>query len=173
MERTVAAVHTHVLVQVAALGKLLPTPRLGTHKRPVARMRAAVNREGARDAERLVAPRVVALVRPLLRVDAHVLRQRRRLREPLRAHSTHIRAVARVRLDVPEHLLALGKRAPLLGSLAANPAALVLILAGAHMVIRNVLRKLGMRRKTLVAVLPSTRVLLLAGQRGGTQAGRS
>lgn len=172
LERPVAAMDAHVLVEVAALSKLLAATLHGAHKGTVTCVRTLVDRQAACNAERLVAPGEVTLVRPLLRVNAHVLRERRRFREALLAHTTHIWAVARVRLHVPQHFLALRKGASFLGTLAAYPAALVLILAGANVVARNVLGKLGMRRETLITVLPATCVRLLARRRRRAQARR-
>ena len=165
----VAAVDAHVLVEVATLGKLLAATLHGAYKRTVTRVCALVNRQAARNTERLVAPGEVAFVWPLLCVDAHVLRKRRRLREALLTHAAHIRAVARMGLHVPQHFLALRKGAPFLGTLAAHPAALVLILARPNVVARNVLGKLSMRRETLVTVLPPTCMGLFTRRRRRAQ----
>ena len=72
-----------MLRQIRALRKRLPAHAALERLVPV--VRALVDRERAHDRERLPAAGVVALVGPLARVAAHVLRERRRLAEVLPA----------------------------------------------------------------------------------------
>lgn len=160
-ERLLSTVDSSVLGQIARLGERFATPRELALERLCTRVDALMDRQRAGNAERLSTSWIVAHIRLLVSVRAHVLCQGVGLAEAAAADLTLVRSIACMRLNVAKHLLLLAKLLALCKAFAADPAALVRGLARSHVDIRNVLRKTFVIWKHFSASLP-TAVMSLA-----------
>lgn len=126
--------------QVARLDK--PFIAVRADERAITIVRALVDRQARADGERLAAPGVVADEGLVVGVPAHVGGQRGRFGETLSANGTDVGAMAGVRLEVAQDLLARAEEAAF-GAAAAVPVAPVRVAAAADVRLREVFHEVA------------------------------
>lgn len=121
-KRFLQSMRLHVLGQVGRLGEPFTTPGPLADQRLLPSMDSHVHRKRRGRRKRLVAN--LALERLLPAVNAHMLLEHGLLGKPIMANGTLMGPVLGVGLQMPHHLLPLGKRS--IASLTAVPRARIL-----------------------------------------------